>query len=47
MVLDTLQSDVFAEVFEDNPAYREVLTGFTFLWNTWGGADRTSRENDE
>lgn len=41
VLLDTIQSDVFAEVLEDHPGYREALTGFTYFWNTVGESPTT------
>ena len=41
ILLDTVQTDVFAEILEENPEYRASLTGFTYFWNTIGSAPTT------
>ncbi|RKZ15523.1 hypothetical protein DRQ53_08790 [bacterium] len=40
-ILDTYQSDVFAEVIERNPALRESLQGFTYFPDATSGYCRT------
>ncbi|WP_169822898.1 sulfatase-like hydrolase/transferase [Methyloligella halotolerans] len=41
VLLDTVQSDVFAQVLQEHPEYREALTGFTYFWNNVGRAPTT------
>jgi hypothetical protein len=41
VVLDTVQSDVFAEVMQANPAYQDAYSGFTYFWNAVGRAPTT------
>jgi hypothetical protein len=41
VLLDSLQSDIFAEVVEEHPEFREALDGFTYYRNTMGVAPTT------
>lgn len=41
VLLDTVQSDVFAEVLQEHPQYQQELSGFTYFWNTTGKAPTT------
>jgi Sulfatase len=41
ILLDTVQTDVFAQVLEEKPELQEALSGFTYFWNTIGEAPTT------
>ena len=41
LVLDTFQSDVFQEIIDEDPEYREMFDGFTYYRNAVGGHPTT------
>ncbi len=41
LILDSFQSDVFQEIVEQEPAFRDMFAGFTYFRNTLGGYPST------
>ncbi len=41
LILDSFQSDIFQEIIDRDPAYRDMFRGFTYFRNTTGGFPST------
>lgn len=41
LILDSFQSDIFQEIIDRDPAYRDIFRGFTYFRNTTGGFPST------